>query len=184
LAAIASNHCRNWLKNHAQGGIATRKKQDFSGAGDKEIRGGNPMRSVTYLPQLLTVAVLSTAAVAKTPSLFPLDLQFIAVSLNGQSYAAKSPTLTIKHDPKTNALTGAGFAGCNQWIGRVTLQGEQFSVANLGATKMFCTGQATAEANFLTALKSVTRWSMDGPTLVLEGDQTKLLLAPAPAKDL
>ena len=142
------------------------------------------MRSATYLPQLLTVAVLSTAAVAKTPSLFPLDLQFVAISLNGQSYAAKSSTLTVKHDPKSNALTGAGFAGCNQWIGRVTLEGEQFGFTYLGATKMFCTDQATAETNFLTALKSVTRWSMDGPTLVLEGDQTKLLLAPDPAKKL
>jgi heat shock protein HslJ len=142
------------------------------------------MRSATYLPQLLTVVVLSTAAVAKTPSLFQLDLQFTAISLNGQSYADKSPTLTVKHDPKSNALTGAGFAGCNQWIGRLVLEGEQFGVANLGATKMFCTGQATAEANFLTALKSVTRWSMDGPTLVLEGDQTKLLLAPDPTKKL
>lgn len=142
------------------------------------------MRSVTYLPQLLTVAVLSTAAVAKTPSLFPLDLQFVAISLNGQNYTAKSPTLTVKHDPKSNALTGAGFAGCNQWIGRVTLEGEQFSMVNLGATKMFCVDQATAEVDFLTALKSVTRWSMDGSTLMLEGDRTKLLLAPDPAKKL
>ena len=141
------------------------------------------MKSVTYLPQLLTVAVLSTAAVAKTPSLIPLDLPFADISLNGQNYVAKSPTLTVKHDPKSNALTGAGFAGCNQWIGRVTLEGEQFGVVNLGATKMFCADQTTTEANFLTALKSVTRWSMDGPTLVLEGDQTKLLLAPDPLKN-
>lgn len=142
------------------------------------------MRSATYLPQLLTVAVLSTAAVAKTPALFPLDLQFTAISLNGQSFADQSPTVTVKHDPKSNILMGAGFAGCNQWIGGVTLRGEQFSFTNLGATKMFCTNQATAEANFLTALKSVTRWSMDGPTLVLEGDQTKLLLAPDPVEKL
>ena len=142
------------------------------------------MKSVTYLPQLLTVAVLSTAAVAKTPSVFPLDLKFVAISLNDQGYAAKSPTLTVKHDPKSNALTGAGFAGCNQWIGHVTLQGEQFGVGNLGATKMFCADQMTAEARFLTALKSVNRWSMNGPTLVLEGDQTKLLFVPDPAKRL
>jgi heat shock protein HslJ len=153
--------------------------KEFSGAGDEEIRGGNPMRSATYLPQLLTVAMLSTAAVAKTPFLFPLDRQFVAVSLNGQNYAAKSPTLTIRYDPKTNVLTGAGFAGCNQWNGRVMLEGAQFGVENLGATKMYCTNQMTAEAGFLTALKTVSRWSMDGPTLVLEGDQIKLQFAPA-----
>ncbi len=142
------------------------------------------MRSATYLPQLLTVAVLSTAAVAKTPFLFPLNLQFIAVSLNGQDYAAKSPTLTIKHDPKTNAMTGAGFAGCNIWSGRVSLEGERFGMGDLGSTKMFCADQMVTESSFLTALKTVTRWSMDGPTLVLEGDQIKLLLAPAPPDKL
>jgi heat shock protein HslJ len=116
------------------------------------------MRSATYLPQMLTVAVLSTAAVAKTPSLFPLDLQFVAISLNGQNYADKLPTLTIKHDPKSNALVGTGFAGCNQWTSRVTLEGEQFGFSNIGATKMFCT--------------------------VLEGDQTQVLFAPDPTKKL
>ena len=142
------------------------------------------MKSATYLPQLLTVAVLSTVATAKTPDLFPLDMQFIARSLNGQSYAAKSPTLTVKHDPKTDTLTGEGFAGCNIWKARVTLDGERFSVSYLGATKMYCADQVTAEANFLTSLKSVTRWSIDGPTLSLEGDQTKFLLEPAQAKRL
>ena len=142
------------------------------------------MKSAIYLPQLLTVAVLSTVATARTPDLFPLDTQFIARSLNGQSYAAKSPTLTVKLDPKTDALTGEGFAGCNFWKARVMLDGERFSVSNLGATKMYCADQVTAEANFLTSLKSVTRWSIDGPTLSLEGDQTKLLLEPAPAKRL
>ena len=142
------------------------------------------MKSATYLPQLLTVAVLSTVATAKTPDLFPLDMQFIARSLNGQSYAAKSPTLTVKHDPRTDALTGEGLAGCNFWQARVSLDNGQFSVSNLGATKMYCADQVTAETNFLTSLKSVTRWSIDGPTLSLEGDQTKLLLEPAQAKRL
>ena len=146
------------------------------------------MRSISYLPQLLTVAVISTAAVAKTPFLFPLNLQFVAVSLNGQDYAANSldrpPTLTVKHDPKTKALTGAGFAGCNNWSGRVSLEGEQFGMGNLGSTKMFCADQMATETGFLTALKIVTRWSMDGPTLVLEGDRIELRLAPVPPDKL
>jgi heat shock protein HslJ len=165
-----------------------RKYKEFSGAVDVEIRGGNPMRSATYLPQLLTVAVLSTAAAANTPFHFPLNLQFVAVSLNGQDYVANSPdrppTLTVKLDPKTKALTGAGFAGCNIWSGRVSLEGERLDVGNLGSTKMFCADQMATETGFLTALKIVTRWSMDGPTLVLEGDRIKLRLAPAPPDKL
>src|SRR4029077_5291368 len=139
------------------------------------------MGTISYLPQMLTVAVISTAAVAKTPHLFPLDKQFVAVSLNGQNYAPKPPTLTIKHDADNNVLTGSGFAGCNSWRGQITLEDQKFSLDYLGATKMYCADQATAEANFLTALRSVTRWRMDGPALVLEGEQTNMLLVPAAA---
>lgn len=136
------------------------------------------MKSVSYLPQLLTVFVVSAAAAAQSPWGFPLEQRFVATSLNGQNYEAKSPTLTITRDPKNLALTGAGFAGCNTWSGQIRLGERQFGVDYLGATKMYCADQVTAEASFLTALKSVKRWYMDGPKLVLEGEQNTLLLSP------
>jgi heat shock protein HslJ len=131
------------------------------------------------MPQLLTVLVVSAAAAAQTPFVFPLNQHFTAISLNGQDYAAKSPTLTVNLDANRNVLLGAGFAGCNTWNGRVTLADQRFGVGELGTTKMFCSDQMTAEAGFLTALKSVTRWRMEGAKLVLEGEQTTLLLSPA-----
>ena len=137
------------------------------------------MKSINYLPQLLTVFVVSAAAAAQSPWGFPLEQRFVATSLNGQNYGAKSPTLTITRDPKNHVLVGAGFAGCNTWRGQITLGERQFGVGYLGATKMYCADQVTAEADFLTALKSVKRWRMDGPKLVLEGEQTSLLLSPA-----
>jgi heat shock protein HslJ len=137
------------------------------------------MRSTSYLPQLLTVFVVSAAAAAQTPFGFPLNQRFVAISLNGQNYAAKSPTLAVKLDANRNVLTGAGFAGCNTWSGQITLGDRQFGVGDLGTTKMFCADQMAAEAGFLTAMKSVTRWRMDGPRLVLEGERTTLLLSPA-----
>ena len=142
------------------------------------------MRSASYLPQLFTVAVLSTVALTSAPDLFPIDRQFVAVSLNGQSFPINSPTMIVKHDPNTNTLMGAGFAGCNLWNGQVNLERTQFGVGNLGSTKKYCSDQLTTEINFLSALQTVTRWSRDGSTLVLEGDQSKLLLAPAPANKL
>ena len=142
------------------------------------------MQSATYLPQLFTVAVLSTVAVANAPDLFPLDRQFVAVSLNGQSFSANSPTLIVKHDPNTHTLMGAGVAGCNYWNGQVNLERTQFGVGSLGSTKKYCSDELATEASFLSALQSVTRWSRNGSTLVLEGNQTKLLLAPAPANKL
>jgi len=137
------------------------------------------MKSASYLPQLLTVFVVSAATAAQSPFGFPLNQRFVAISLNGQNYAAKSPTFSVKLDENRNVLLGAGFAGCNTWSGRITLADRQFGVGDLGTTKMFCVDQMAAETSFLTALKSVTRWRMDGTKLVLEGERTTLLLSPA-----
>ena len=135
------------------------------------------MRSISYLPQLLTVVVISTAAVAQTP--FPFNRQFVAVSMNGQDYTTKSPTLTIKASTNGDALRGTGFAGCNKWSSRIVLREGQISLGQLGTTRMFCADQMAAESNFLDALKSVTHWRMEGSMLVLEGGRTKLLMALA-----
>ncbi len=137
------------------------------------------MRTISYLPQMLTVLVVSVAAAAQSQFGFPVNQRFVASSLNGHDYAAKSPTLAVSLDVNRDVLTGVGFAGCNSWISHITLGDKQFGVGNLGTTKMFCVDQMTAEASFLTALKAVTRWRMDGPRLVLEGERTTLLLSPA-----
>ena len=52
------------------------------------------MNWIGYLPLLFCVVVLSAAA--QTPREFPLNQQFVVISLNGQNYDAKSPTLTVK----------------------------------------------------------------------------------------
>jgi heat shock protein HslJ len=139
------------------------------------------MHSISYLPQLLTVLVVSVASAAHSSIGFPLSQRYTAVSLNGQPYAAKPPTLTVNRDANANALIAGGFAGCNAWNGRIMLADrQQFGVGNLGTTKMFCADTMAAEASFLTALQSVKRWRMDGQHLVLEGEQITLLFAPAP----
>ena len=137
------------------------------------------MRSITYLPQLLTVFLVSAAAASQSPWGFPLARHFAATSLNGQTFGTKPPTLIITRDSKQDALVGAGFAGCNQWTGEVTVNQFEFGVAQLGTTKMFCADRMMEETGFLDALKTVNRWRMDGRSLVLEGDQTTLTLSPA-----
>ena len=137
------------------------------------------MRPVTYLQQLVTVFLVSVAAAAQSPWGFPISQRFVAVSLNGQSYGQKAPTVTVTQDAERNVLTAGGFAGCNTWFGRITLGQKQFGVGDLGTTKMFCGDRMDREIGFLDALKSVKRWRMDGPLLVLEGEQMTLLLSPA-----
>lgn len=137
------------------------------------------MRSISYLPQLFTVFVVSAAAAAQSPWGFPLEKRFVATSINGQNLGVKPPTLTITRDPnQQQVLVGAGFAGCNQWNGAVTLNQTRIGVGNVGTTKMFCAEQMATETNFLSALKAAKRWRLDGPTLVLEGDRTTLELSP------
>lgn len=137
------------------------------------------MRSISYLPQLLTVLIVSAAAASQSPWGFPLERNFVATSLNGQSLGARLPTLTITRDSKQDALRGTGFAGCNRWMGQVTVNQSQFGVDQLGTTKMYCADRMADESSFLNALKAVKRWRMDGATLVLEGEQATLLLSPA-----
>ena len=138
------------------------------------------MRSTSYLPQLLTVFVVTVASAAQSPWGFPLERHFVATSINGQTVGDKPPTLTITRDPKQQQLlVGAGFTGCNRWNGEIMLHQTRFGVGGLGTTKMFCANQMAAESNFLSALTAAKRWHMDGEMLVLEGDHTTLQLAPA-----
>lgn len=136
------------------------------------------MRHVTYLPQLLTVLAVSAAVASQSPWGFPIGQRFVAASLNGHSYPERAPTLTVRHDPQ-NGLTGGGYAGCNNWFGKVTIGQTQFAVDELGATRMFCADRMQMESAFLDAVKSAKRWRRDGNALVLEGEQTILRLVPA-----
>src|SRR5262245_30792272 len=119
------------------------------------------MRSISYLPQLLTVFLVSAAAASQSPWGFPIERNFVVTKLNGQNMTGKSPTITITRDPQhQDTLRGAGFAGCNRWMGQVTLDREQIGLGNIGTTRMFCSDRMTDESNFLNALKSVKRWRM------------------------
>ena len=136
------------------------------------------MKPVGYLPQLVTVLLVSLAAAAQSPRGFPLDQRFIAASLNGESFGGRAPTILVKADSSRQALRGTGFAGCNSWFGQITLGQRQFSVGGLGTTKMFCADRMAEESRFLNALKLASRWRMDGANLVLEGDSMRLVLLP------
>src|SRR5262245_20549002 len=134
------------------------------------------MRSISYLPQLLTVFVVSAAAAAQSPWGFPLNQSYVASSINGEIIADRAPTLTVARDPNNEqVLRGSGFAGCNSWMGAVTLNQNRFGVGNVGTTKMYCADRMATESSFLQALQSTKRWHLEGASLVLEGDKTLVL---------
>ena len=69
------------------------------------------MKTATYLPQLLTVAVLSTIAAAK-PDQTPLDLQSIATALKWQKFAIQKPALIVKQEPLAAEAPDRGHPAC------------------------------------------------------------------------
>lgn len=72
----------------------------------------------------------------------------------------------------------AGATGCNTLMGSYRVENEQIAFGQIASTKMACpTTQMKTERDFLTALKQVTAWSVDGATLVLSGDNNELLAA-------
>ena len=136
------------------------------------------MRSASYLPQLLTVFVVSAAAAAQAPWGFPVERQFVATLINGKTTGSKPPTITVTRDSKDHTLRAAGFAGCNQWSGPVSVGQASFGLGSLGTTRMFCADVMAVESDFLAAMQAVRRWHMRGTTLVLEGETASLEWSP------
>lgn len=70
----------------------------------------------------------------------------------------------------------AGATGCNSLMGSFRVENERIAFDQIASTKMACpTAQMKTERDFLTALKQVTAWSVDGATLLLMGDNNEPL---------
>lgn len=111
---------------------------------------------------------------------FPLEQRFVVTYLNGQDFGSRSLTLMVRRDPAGRGWRGTGFAGCNTWFGRVDIgEAGRFAVGDLGTTRKFChRDRMKAEVEFLTILRSLSRWRMDGRNLMLTGDKSILVLSP------
>ena len=80
----------------------------------------------------------------------------------------------------------AGSAGCNRYSGSVTLDGDELTMSEVLVTEIACPeeGVMEAEAAYLAAFTSVTRWSLAEDTLVLTGPDAELeFTRAAPATD-
>ena len=70
----------------------------------------------------------------------------------------------------------AGATGCNTLMGSYLMENERIAFGQIASTKMACPApQMKTERNFLTALKQVTAWSVNGSKLVLLGDSSEPL---------
>ncbi len=75
-----------------------------------------------------------------------------------------------------------GHAGCNRFQAAYTQDGDRLAVEPAGATRMFCDGEGIMEQEqqFLAALESATRWSIERGMLDMHrADGERVLTASA-----
>lgn len=70
----------------------------------------------------------------------------------------------------------SGNAGCNQYTGTYTTDGDTIEISQLASTKMACADEAvnTQEQNYLAALPKATTWSIVAGKLELRDDSGAL----------
>ena len=75
----------------------------------------------------------------------------------------------------------AGSAGCNNYFGGYTTDGDAISFGPLASTQMFCEGAMDQETAFLTAMQTADSYAISGDTLELkQGDTTVVVYEAAP----
>lgn len=87
-----------------------------------------------------------------------------------------------------DGVRAGGTSFCNSWSSGYTVEGTALRFGEIGSTEMGCEPEVmTAEIAFLTALAGVARAALDGPDLLLTGDDVELrfrLVPPVPPSTL
>lgn len=103
---------------------------------------------------------------------FPLGAAWIAVSLNGKTFAG-SERPSFRLDEQFRVY---GFGGCNTFsTSAFPLREQGFAVGPLALTKRACDkGRMAQELAFLTALRTAAKWDTQIGTLVIKGPNGEL----------
>jgi heat shock protein HslJ len=129
------------------------------------------------LLSLLVVVALAAGWVVLHWSVFPMYRQYMAVAINGDKFDEPRPTLTLIFGWGYRI---SGFGGCNHWSAAIEFADHNnFTIKTLYQTALACPGKVQAENKFVQALLAARRWRMDGPALILQGDNDVLRFEPA-----
>jgi heat shock protein HslJ len=113
---------------------------------------------------------------------FPINRQFMAVSLNGQSFNYERmpylPTLEVRRSTLVR-FRAHGNGGCNAWSGGIAFASQSVTWNDVSVTGATCIATPT-EGPYLKALLATTRWRREGGTLILENDTdvVRFMLTP------
>ena len=112
---------------------------------------------------LLTAALLAVAACTSGAGASPAP----GATLEGSAWSVESiggqPTIEAARPTMAFAADGnvSGFAGCNQFNGTYTVDGDKLTVGPLGMTRMACAENVNLEEQaFVGALQGATNWAI------------------------
>jgi len=96
-----------------------------------------------------------------------------AISIAGRAPVGPEPTAVFE-----DGLI-RGTTGCNNYGGRVTINGTTLTVTELGGTAIGCPEPTSSqEALFLKALGTARTIRLEGPNLVIAGDAGEIVFRP------
>ena len=114
---------------------------------------------------------ISTAALGiEGPEWQLVEVSGSPVSIrSGQSGEPHRPFVRFDGDKKQ----AAGFSGCNSFFGSYELSGSSLKFGLIGATRMFCEGEAgEMEMSFMAAMNKTRAWNIrDGVLLFLDDSE-------------
>lgn len=120
---------------------------------------------------VLALAVTGVAAIAATAQTSISGYKWDLVEMNGESVGATRAFIEFSEDRRNVS----GSAGCNRMFGGVRIGRGAMRFSGIGTTRMFCDGQMEAEAEFLDAMKDVTRFRHRGDSLTLFAGNREVL---------
>ena len=127
---------------------------------------------------------LTWPELAYNPTGFPINRNFVAVSLNGEPLAnaelPRAQTLQARRESMFR-LRAFGYGGCNGWIATLMVVPPKSIVwGDQHRTLVTCGRAGVHEERYLAALLGTTRWRREERTLILENDTDILRFQLAP----
>lgn len=78
----------------------------------------------------------------------------------------RHPRISFDEEGFSGLGNVAGFGGCNTLGGAFVRRADRLSFRELYSTRVHCPGLSDFESEFFEGLELVTRWEMDGNTLI------------------
>lgn len=112
-----------------------------------------------------------TAPTPMQPKVFPQNITWTAIEVNGRSFASDRPSFLLDSN-----FRARGYGGCNTFSATAyPLKEQGIAVGPMAVTKRACDkGRMELERVFLLALRSSQKWNVSEGILTLEGQSGRI----------